>query len=324
MRAATVRGRVHCVSAVNCDLKDLIKPERPRSESRPHRVGVLLVSDRCWWQVAPGLGPPRSARHRKSGDCPSARTVDVESSRHRSPNGVAKRIPDWTAVGFRSPGPVPGFRLHLRARYQALGAAWVRRAGNRRALPSRAGTSLAATLTRLASDACAPISFGWPRDRRLSPRVACALRRRRWPPTPAVPAIPLLRTAFVRGSRTPYQEPFPFRRPISRPTTREIYAIPRKSVCFFDSRDRVIHRGAQVLSHTAQSWCIERWISCVERKLREIRARVFVRSVGRRRRIRDAPRRSRDRASAASSMNAGGAVRPSQPPETTAPRPQIG
>jgi hypothetical protein len=37
------------------------------------------------------------------------------------------------------------------------------------------------------------------------------LRVRRWPPTPAVPAIRLLRTAqLLRESRSPCQEPFPF------------------------------------------------------------------------------------------------------------------
>src|SRR5918993_2533506 len=63
------------------------KPDGPRSDSRRHRVGLSvgsigfrgsrlaarlastyvlrrpLVSGRCCWQVAPGLGPPRPAQH---------------------------------------------------------------------------------------------------------------------------------------------------------------------------------------------------------------------------------------------------------------------
>src|SRR5206468_3979613 len=39
--------------------------------------------------------------------------------RDRSPNGVAWRFPDWTAVGFAFPGPVPRIARFPAARYQA-------------------------------------------------------------------------------------------------------------------------------------------------------------------------------------------------------------
>ncbi len=83
------------------------KPEGPRSESRPHRVGLIRHRTDSVGKSAPGLGPPRSARHEGSGDCPFVRTVDRDRVRRdRSPNGVAWRVPDWTAVGFRLPhGP---------------------------------------------------------------------------------------------------------------------------------------------------------------------------------------------------------------------------
>ena len=81
------------------------KPQRPRSESRPHRVGVNWYRTDSVGKLASDLGPPRSARHRKSGDFLSVRTVDADFIGHRSPNGVAWRFPDWTAVGFRFPEP---------------------------------------------------------------------------------------------------------------------------------------------------------------------------------------------------------------------------
>ena len=80
------------------------KPEGPRSESRPHRVGLIRYRTDSVGKSAPGLGPPRSARHEASGDCRFVRTVGRDRIRRdRSPNGVAWRFPDWTAVGFRLP-----------------------------------------------------------------------------------------------------------------------------------------------------------------------------------------------------------------------------
>jgi len=86
------------------------KPERPRSASRCHRMGVVRHRTDFVGKLALGLGPPRSTRHGKSGDCLSILTVWCRIHRHRSPNRVAWRFPDWTAVGFRCPGPVPRFR----------------------------------------------------------------------------------------------------------------------------------------------------------------------------------------------------------------------
>jgi hypothetical protein len=129
--AQSAKSAVLFLSVVLCDLRDsavnqserfdpqfdcahcrhpaqMRKPERPRSDSRCHRVGVVRYRTDSVGKSAPGLGPPRSARHGKSGDCLSRLTVDADCFlRHRSPNGVAWRFPDWTAVGFRCPGPVP-------------------------------------------------------------------------------------------------------------------------------------------------------------------------------------------------------------------------
>jgi hypothetical protein len=63
-----------------------------------------------------GLGPPRSYQH----EAPSFNGPHTDGSPRlfplrRPPNGVARRFPDWTAVGFASeatrrflnPGPIP-------------------------------------------------------------------------------------------------------------------------------------------------------------------------------------------------------------------------
>jgi len=66
------------------------KPEGPRSESRPHRVGLTRHRTDAFGKCAPGPGPPRSARHEESGDCLFVLTVDRDCFRRdRSPNGVA-------------------------------------------------------------------------------------------------------------------------------------------------------------------------------------------------------------------------------------------
>jgi hypothetical protein len=68
---------------------------------------AIPVSDRFCWQPAPGLGPPRSAQLRVAPVKAAGvqQTVDRDSVRRdRSPNGVAWRFPDWTAVGFRLSG----------------------------------------------------------------------------------------------------------------------------------------------------------------------------------------------------------------------------
>src|SRR4051812_3336265 len=57
-----------------------------------------------------GLGPPRPAQPPRS-PVKSMRATDGRSRqfrRDRSPNGVAWRFPDWTAVGFAFPSPFLG------------------------------------------------------------------------------------------------------------------------------------------------------------------------------------------------------------------------
>ena len=73
----------------------------------PH--GPDPVSSRFCRQAAPGLGPPRPAQHEVAGDCFITPTVGSRQFRRdRSPNGVAWRFPDWTAVGFALPSPFLG------------------------------------------------------------------------------------------------------------------------------------------------------------------------------------------------------------------------
>jgi hypothetical protein len=72
-------------------------------------------------------------------------------------------------------------------------------------------TPLAATLTRLAcSTFCGRlVSGGLAPPTAFTVAFACALRRRRWPPTPAVPAIPCFARPFDSfGSRTQYSGAF--------------------------------------------------------------------------------------------------------------------
>lgn len=209
--------------------------------------GPVLVSSRFCRQAAPGLGPPRPAQHGGSFDRSTVPTVGSRQFRRdRSPNRVAWRFPDWTAVGFRfersidrraSRPPRPfapscdrakhrisrsrtlilEVRPAIASRYHEAMQAWVRREGDRGTLshgPSH--------VTGGDSNPACPERFRAPvvpdglasraslRTRFLTDVSDAALARRRWPPTPAVPAIRLLRTALLlRKSRTRYQEPFP-------------------------------------------------------------------------------------------------------------------
>lgn len=51
--------------------------------------------------MTPGLGPPRPAQHAPAFRRGAHRRLPRLVCRSRSPNRVAKRFPDWTAVGFR-------------------------------------------------------------------------------------------------------------------------------------------------------------------------------------------------------------------------------
>jgi hypothetical protein len=61
-----------------------------------------LVSSRCFRQMTPGLGPPRPAQHDPHLSTRSHRRLPRFVLAAAHPNGVAKRFPDWTAVGFRA------------------------------------------------------------------------------------------------------------------------------------------------------------------------------------------------------------------------------
>ena len=61
-----------------------------------------LVSGRCFKQMTPGLGPPRPTQHELVFRPHSYRRLPRFVLATAHPNGVAKRFPDWTAVGFRA------------------------------------------------------------------------------------------------------------------------------------------------------------------------------------------------------------------------------
>ena len=92
-------------------------------------------------------------------------------------------------------------------------------------------------------------------------RMRC-LRTCRWPPTPAVPAFCLLRTAqLLRRSRTPYQEPFPFS-PVSFPPDDEGKYIEDLTNHLRNPHiaRAVIHRDSQPSTCARLAWCKTRWI----------------------------------------------------------------
>ena len=185
------------------------KPERPRSESRPHRVGVIRHRTDFSGKSAPGLGPPRSIQYRESGDCLSVQTVDRDVVLPRpltQQGGWADSRLDGRGISLRPanlsirklvyPDPFLGSSAFYRSLPTGSSVLGPTQRYPQRLSPRGPRASLAATLTRLASfGVLAPISSGWPR---------------RWPPTSAVPAI----GCFARPnspfrSRTPCQEPFP-------------------------------------------------------------------------------------------------------------------
>jgi hypothetical protein len=119
-----------------------------------------------------GLGPPRSAQRDLTGGCPFTQTVDRDSfRRERSPNGVAKRIPDWTAVGFAIPGPIPRIGIASCPVTRPLTIHWARSTVRRGIFSPRKGGSLAANLARIAKRLFWSrfVSGGLIAGRRLSP-----------------------------------------------------------------------------------------------------------------------------------------------------------
>jgi hypothetical protein len=76
-------------------------PSTEVDDEAPAFIDRRRFSGRCFRQMTPGLGPPRPAQRESFLAESLTQTVCHESSRGRSPNGVAKRFPDWTAVGFR-------------------------------------------------------------------------------------------------------------------------------------------------------------------------------------------------------------------------------
>ena len=156
------------------------RPLSGESFDRSRSTASILVSDRLCGNLLPGLGPPRSAQQETR--VTAALLQKVRRDRFRrdgSPNGVAWRYPDWTAVGFRFknpradkgsrvpakglgasaanrgcdpslPDPIPRICPTFAGRYQPAASSWVRRPGCRKDFPSRSEAPRAATVTRIA------------------------------------------------------------------------------------------------------------------------------------------------------------------------------
>ena len=148
-------------------------------------IGPILLATNS----RPGPASIHSARRTRM---PDAQTVDCDTpGRSRSPNRVAWRFPDWTAVGFRyreanlsaaafgvakrrtkhrDPQPIPRIHHRFTSRYQGAGGDWAGSAAGRRSFSSRGGRTLAATLTRIAWAFSRPLFSGGPvAGRRLPP-----------------------------------------------------------------------------------------------------------------------------------------------------------
>ena len=162
-----------------------------------------LVSGRCYWQVASGLGPPRPIQHAcRPLRFDSTQTVPGASFAPAlaQQGGVAVSRLDGRGISLLRrmtlittsqahrctcvtmkkitrpyPDPVPRISVAISSHYwPALASLGSDASHLATTLSSPALTSLAATLTRLACRAFRLISFGWPD---------------RWPPVPAVPAF---------------------------------------------------------------------------------------------------------------------------------------
>jgi len=131
------------------------KPERPRSESRTHRVGVIWHRTDSAGKSAPGLGPPRSARRRRIRGLLLRhwRFMPIARIGIAHPTGWRSGFPTGRPWDFAVPDPRHGSSALRRQLPGGYEAGWVRRTGCRGTLSPRAGASRAATLTRLACSA---------------------------------------------------------------------------------------------------------------------------------------------------------------------------
>ena len=125
--------------------------------------------------------------------------------RDRSPNGVAWRFPDWTAVGFAFPSPFLGSRSLWISVTRILATCWARFDHDRGSLSPRLVKPLAAILTRIASGVFFAVDF------RVALSLAADFRRARYP---------LLRTDLAWKVGLRIRSLFLFRRALSCPTTR--------------------------------------------------------------------------------------------------------
>ena len=111
MPAPVARGH-SCVLAILICRQRILKKQKAHEVTRDVTAWAFSVSDRFCEQSASGLGPPRSAQPDPCFATGVRQTVDRDSFRRdRSPNRVAWRFPDWTAVGFALPSPFLGSHI---------------------------------------------------------------------------------------------------------------------------------------------------------------------------------------------------------------------
>ena len=197
--------------------------------------------------MTPGLGPPRPAQREPFLSEQLTQTVAAIFSQPLTQNGVAKRFPDWTAVGFRvSRTPpfsqlAPTERTRATSRTLSLGSHVLRghswptcdTLGPTHRFPAGLSPTVRCITCGDLNPICLPdplesISSGWPD---------------RWPPTSALPAFYCFAGPSLRRSRSHLREPFSFFAVhfLVR-LRREIYLGHAQGPKISDSRSKVIHR----------------------------------------------------------------------------------
>jgi hypothetical protein len=196
----------------------------------------------CWYRTdsggkwALGLGPPRSARHRRSGDCPSVRTVEADFIGIAHPTGWLGGFPTGRPWDFAFPNPIPRIRRawlwvtpeRTRFGFDASGVGGLSPRGPKSATCGDVNPTCRAAFY-------SPMSCGWPRGsgdfhrRSRAPRGAVAGRR--LPPSPPFLASDGLSIPLGAGLDCKAFSTFAGRFPVRR--REELYDELSKSVCDF-------------------------------------------------------------------------------------------
>jgi hypothetical protein len=227
-------------------------------------VGVVRYRTDSVGKLAPGLGPPRSTRHGKSGDCLSVLTVDADFTGTTHPTGWLGGFPTGWPWDFAFPDPFLGSAaLHRPLPDGSCGLGPTHRRSEGSPLAGRCitggdvnPTCLPALSRRLVPGS--PASSGF----RHWSRAPCgAVAGRRLPPCPLFPCF--ARPLDSVGSRTPCQEPFPLSpTDFSLDDRRNYTRCTQNPDGFSTSGISLIHGGAQVESDAHVGRCTRWWIRC--------------------------------------------------------------